>query len=144
MLSNKIASISNLGIVETLDIDKVNIQHVMMEKEGTNLKDVNVIEDCFNPIGNDVRDCHSVHDLFNENVLVDEARVDKAEAKQIQEIKPSVSVEEPIPLFVDGQVEKIVDVVNDLELNSRNQLNNIVKALKFEFSEFYNINFTTV
>ena len=53
MLSNKIASISNLGIVETLDIDKVNIEHVMMEKEGTNLKDVNVIDDCFNRIGNE-------------------------------------------------------------------------------------------
>ena len=134
MLSNKIASISNLGIVETLDIDKVNIQHVMMEKEGTNLKDVNVIEDCFNPIGNDVRDCHSVRDLFNDNVQVDEARVDKAEAKQIQEYASSESVVQvPIGLFSHGKAQNMKDCANALELIFRNIFNNI-NTMKLKYS----------
>ena len=134
MLSNKIASISKLGIVETLDIDKVNIEHVMMEKEGTNLKDVNVIEDCFNPIGNDVCDCHSVHDLFNENVQVDEARVDKAEAKQIQEYASSESlVQIPIGLFSHGEAENMKDCANVLESIFRNIFNNI-NTMKLMYS----------
>ena len=133
-LSNKIASISNLGIVETLDIDKVNIEHVMMEKEGTNLQDVNVIEDCFNPIGNDVRDCHSVRDLFNDNVQVDEARVDKAEAKQIQEYASSESfVQMPIGLFSHGEAENMKDCANVLESIFKNIFNNL-NTMKLKYS----------
>ena len=116
-ISNEIEFISNFGIVENVDIDKVNIEDVMIEKEETNLKDINVIEDF---------DYHSVLDVFNENVQVDEARVDKAEAKQIQEYASSESVlQVPIGLLSHGKALNRKDCANALELIFRNVFNNI-------------------
>ena len=124
-LSNNIASISNLGIVENVDIDKVNIEHVMTEKEETNLKDANVIEDF---------DYHSVLDVFNENVQVDEARVDNTEAKQIQEYASSESVVQvPIGLFSHGKAQNMKDCDNALESIFRNVFNNI-NTMKLKYS----------
>ena len=116
-ISKEIASISNFGIVENVDIDKVNIEDVMIEKEETNQKDINVIEDF---------DYHSVLDVFNENVQVDEARVDKAEAKQIQEYASSESVlQVPIGLLSHGKALNRKDCANALELIFRNVFNNL-------------------
>ena len=89
----------------------------MIEKEETNQKDINVIEDF---------DYHSVLDVFNENVQVDEARVDKAEAKQIQEYASSESVVQvPIGLFSHGKALNMKDCANALEWIFRNVFNNI-------------------
>ena len=97
----------------------------MIEKEETNLKDINVIEDF---------DYHSVLDVFNENVQVDEARVDKAEAKQIQEYASSESVVQvPIGLFSHGEAENMKDCANVLESIFKNIFNNL-NTMKLKYS----------
>ena len=99
-LSNKIEYIQNSVTVDNVKIDKETIEDIIIEKEETHLKEFNVVEDCFNGIVNDVSEVYSVLDVLNEDEQVDKARVDKAQAKQIQEMKSSVSVQVPIRLFL--------------------------------------------
>ena len=65
------------------------IESILIEKKDTNLKEFNVVEDCFNGIVNDVSEVHSALDVLTEDEQVDKARVEKAQAKQIQEMKSS-------------------------------------------------------
>ena len=63
---------------------------------------INSLESIVTNICNNINmsEVHSVLDILNEEERVDKARVDKVQAKQIQEMKSSVSVQLPIPLFL--------------------------------------------
>ena len=88
-------------------------------------KNDDMIDDCFNGIVNDVSEVDRVLGVMNEDKQVDKATVHKAQGKQIHEMKSSVSVQVPIHLFADGQVENIKDYVNSLESIVTNICNNI-------------------
>ena len=77
--------------------------HLFAHGQVENIKDyVNSLESIVTNICNNINvgEVHSVLDILNEEEWVDKARGDKAEAKQIQEMKSSVSVQVPIRLFL--------------------------------------------
>ena len=127
-ISKEIASISNFGIVENVDIDKVNMEHVMIEKEETNQKDINVIEDF---------DYHNVLDVFNENVQVDEARsvvtLDDVEKASKEFLENKESNKRSTNEVMSGKAQNMKDCANALELIFRNIFNNI-NTIKLKYS----------
>ena len=124
-LSNKIESIQNYGTLDNVKTNKENKEDNIIEKEEIYLKETNVVDDCFDAIVNDVDEVDSVSDVFNEDKQVDEAKIAKAQAEQMQEMKSSVSVQVPIHLFAQGQVENMKDCMNSLESIVTNICNNI-------------------
>ena len=118
-------SIQNDGTLDNVKTNRDNKKDDMIENEETYLKEFNVIDECFNWIVNDVSEIDRVLGIMNEDKQVDKARVDKAQGKQIHKMKSSVSVQVPIHLFADGQVENIKDYVNSVESIVTNICNNI-------------------
>ena len=131
ILSNEIESIQNHITVDNVEIDMETIEDNMIEKEETHLKAFDVAEDCLNGIVNNVSEVHSALDVLNEDEEIDKVRVDKAEAKQMQEMKSSLSV--PIDLFALGEGENMKDFVNALEPMLRKMWNH-ANAWKLMYS----------
>ena len=129
ILSNEIESIQNHMTVDNVEIDIETIEDNMMRK--THLKVFDVAEDCLNGIVNNVSEVHSALDVLNEDEEIDKVRVDKAEAKQMQEMKSSLSV--PIDLFALGEGENMKDFVNAFELKLRKMWNH-ANAWKLMYS----------